>query len=177
MEQSKSFFVISYNEDYAYEGNRKDIILSRLTTKEEIEKEVEHLNKTVTTVKNDENCHFYFSFEEVNVLKTGYGKSFCFPSSDPSLNIVGLTNFIRKNFDTKVNNFKKESEKSNNTFKESIEGDGYYMRFMENGAFFADVMEIAQKLFDNGEIVSNPEILKNKDVDLKKVLGKKFKIK
>lgn len=177
MEQSKSFFVISYNEDYAYEGNRKDIILSRLTTKEEIKKEVEHLNKTVTTVKNDENCHFYFSFEEVSLLETGYGKSFKFPSSDPLLNIVGLTNFIRSDFDTTVNNFKKHSSKLNNTFKECVESDGYYIRFMENGAFFADVMEIAQKLFDNGEIVSNPKLLKDKDFDLKKVLEKKFKIK
>lgn len=176
MEQSKSFFVISYNEDYHYEGNRKNTVVSRLTTKEEIEKEVEYLNKTVTTVKNEVNSYTsYFSFEEMNVLDTGYGKSFCFPSTDPLLNIVGLTNFIRNNFDAKVNNFKKHS--SNNSFKECVESDGYYMRFMANDVFFADIMDIATKLFENGEIVSNPELLRDKDVDLKKVLGKKFKIK
>lgn len=177
MEQSKSFFVISYNEDYDYEGNRRNTVVSRLTTKEEIEKEVEYLNRTVTTVKKEYGYTSYFSFEEINVLETGYGKSFCFPSTDPLLNIVGLTNFIRKQFDITVNNFKKHSSRLNNTFKECVESDGYYIRFMKDDLFFADIMDIATKLFENGEIVSNPELLRDKDVDLKKVLGKKFKIK
>lgn len=161
MKSENSIFVIYHIEGFDHEGETKSVVATRMTSKEEVEKEVLHLNNTVNDVifQSRFNSNWkYFDFEELSLSNKGsYDSNFVFSSNkDGALNNIGMRNMLIANFDNRYNWFISVGHlHGNGTLKEHLEQQ--FSIYLTGDVYFSDLINVAKSLYEDGLIKTNIE--------------------
>lgn len=183
MNANNSIFVIYHVEGFEYEGETKTVVATRLTTEEEIKREVSNLNDSVEGIhfRTPENMDWkYFEYEKLKVSQDGsYSSSFIFSSEkNSSLNKTGLRNKLAVDFDRACAFYvKNEWVNKRLTLKEYLMKECFHT-YLKGEVYFSDLMKIAKDLHSEGVIKTDVNKLMSQfeQYDIYEKLSSKFNV-
>lgn len=174
-------FTIINIETYDCEGETTLAVGSRYCTKEEIEKEVDFLNKNIQGVSEDYRSYSnYFTYKNVKILPEGkFKNNFTFSSTDDNLNIQGIKNIILHDFDRVCSHYHHVKEYNpEKPFKDYLDRR-YFDCINDKTFFYQDFVELVKSFAKEGLIksdISKIDFYEN-EPSLEQKLSTKFKMK
>lgn len=174
-------FTIINIEAYDCEGQTTLAVGSRYCTKEEIEREVEFLNKNIQGVSED--CSYYsnyFTYKNVKISPEGkFKNNFTFSSTDDNLNLQGIKNIILHDFDRVCSHYNHVKEYNpEKPFKDYLDRR-YFDCINDKTFFYQDFVELVKNFSKEGLIksdISKIDFYEN-EPSLEQKLSTKFKMK
>lgn len=174
-------FTIINIEAYDCEGQTTLAVGSRYCTKEEIEREVEFLNKNIQGVSEDYSSHSnYFTYKNVKISPEGkFKNNFTFSSTDDNLNLQGIKNIILHDFDRVCSHYHHVKEYNpEKPFKDYLDRR-YFDCINDKTFFYQDFVELVKNFSKEGLIKSDISKINfyENEPSLEQKLSTKFKMK
>lgn len=147
-EQEKRIFNI-ISRSFSREGEAIVIVGTRCCSKEDVKKEVEHLNANVKEVEMEETGEgMFFDFLEVEISPVGkYNSNFTFSSDNKEIKEECLRNEIMKDIATFGQEFYATAYDTGKSFSDWLLEDKGYQKFIDENLTQHDMFKIISSCY------------------------------